>query len=254
MVFALLATIALDRLWLKHAPPRAGMVSGAVDLCRRACCCIPAWRDRTACRFWDSSSSCWAAWRWSQEFASWKRLLIWAGSLAALLYTHYVPGIAAWAGANLLLLRSTRERPSRLLAGNAIVLAAYLPWLMTLASVLAVWRAKPGLLLLTSNSLLESGVKLAYWVFSFFYGEAIPVWMLPVTALLAIPVAWLLWTGSPRRAGPGCCPAAVTALIGFAGVAGWVSYAFGPARLLFLLPLAVLAIAAGAQSSRAREP
>jgi hypothetical protein len=41
-------------------------------------------------------------------------------------------------------------------------------------------------------------------------------------------------------------PAAVTALVGFAGVAGWVSYAFGPARLLFLFPLATLATAAGA--------
>jgi len=40
-------------------------------------------------------------------------------------------------------------------------------------------------------------------------------------------------------------PAIVTALIGFAGVAGWVSYAFGPARLLFLLPVFLLAIAAG---------
>ena len=117
-----------------------------------------------------------------------------------------MPGIAAWAGANLLLLRSARERPSRLLAGNAIVLAAYLPWLMTLASVLEAWRAKPGLLLITNNGILESGVKLAYWVFSFFYGEAIPVWMLPVTALLAIPVAWLPvdWEPDPRAAG--CSP------------------------------------------------
>jgi hypothetical protein len=113
--------------------------------------------------------------------------------------------------------------------------------------MLAAWRAKPGLLLVTGNALAESGVKLAYWVFSFFYGEAIPLWMLPVTALLAIPVLWLLWTGAgSSRAW--IVPAAVTALLGFVGVAGWVSYAFGPARLLFLLPLAVLAIAAGANS------
>jgi mannosyltransferase len=251
VVFALLATIALDRLWLKHAPPRL-----------RAWC-LALWTF-SACLLLYSRMArsyslqvlgfivvAWAVWRWSQEFASWKRLLIWAGSLAVLLYTHYVPGIAVWAGANLLLFRSARERPSRLLAGNLIVLAAYLPWLLTLASVLTVWRDKPGLLLLTRNSLLEAGVKLAYWVFSFFYGEAIPVWMLPVTALLAIPVAWLLWTGA-RVTRAWFLPAAVTALIGFAGVAGWVTYAFGPARLLFLLPLALLAIAAGAyRASRA---
>jgi len=252
--FALLATIALDLLWLKHAPPRL-----------RAWC-LALWTF-SACLLLYSRMArsyslqvlgfvvvCWAARRWSQDFASWIRLLVWAGSLAVLLYTHYVPGIATWAGANLLLLlsnvSSARERPSRLLAGNLIVLAAYVPWLMTLTSVLAAWRAKPGLLLLTGNSLLESGVKLAYWVFSFFYGEAIPMWMLPVTALLAIPVAWLLWAGisGARSACAWLLPAAVTALIGFAGVAGWVTYAFGPARLLFLLPLAMLGIAAGAHS------
>jgi hypothetical protein len=245
VVFALLATIALDRLYLKDAPPR---LRGW---------CLALWTF-SACLLLYSRMArsyslqvlgfivvCWAAWRWSQEFASWKRLLIWAGAMAALLYTHYVPGIAAWAGANLLFLRFARERPDRVVAGNVIVVAAYLPWLMTLGSVLAIWRAKPGLLLLTSNQLLESGVKLAYWIFSFFYGEAIPVWMLPVTALLAIPVAWLLWTGA-RAGRTWLIPAIVTAIIGFTGVAGWVSYAFGPARLLFLLPLALLAVAAGA--------
>ena len=250
VVFALLATIALDRLWLKHVPLRLRTW------------CLALW-TLSACMLLYSRMArsyslqvlgfivvAWAAWRWSEEIASWKRLLIWSGSLAVLLYTHYVPGIAAWAGANLLLIVNARQRPMRLLAGNLIVLAAYLPWLMTLASVFAVWRAKPGLPLLTGNSLLESGVKLAYCAFSFFYGEAIPVWMLPVTALLAIPVAWLLWTGAwsgARSTRSWILPVAVTALIGFAGVAGWVTYAFGPARLLFLLPLAMLAIAAGVQ-------
>jgi hypothetical protein len=248
VVLTLLATIALDRLWLKHAPPRL-----------RAWC-LALWTF-SACLLLYSRMArsyslqvlgfivvAWAGWRWSREIASWKRLLIWSGSLAALLYTHYVPGLAAWAGTNLFLIANGHQRPRQLLAGNAIVLAAYLPWIMTLTSVLATWRAKPGLLLLTGNSLLESGVKLAYWAFSFFYGEAIPVWMLPITALLALPVAWLLWMGA--RAGRSwLIPAAVTALIGFAGVAGWVTYAFGPARLLFLLPLATLAIAAGAYRS-----
>jgi len=249
VLFALLATIALDRLWLKHAPSRVRLW------------CLALWTS-SACLLLYSRMArsyslqvlgfvvvCWAAWRWSQEFGSWKRLLLWAGALAPLLYTHYVPGIAAWAGANVLLLQKARERPARLVAGNLIVLAAYLPWLVTLASVLAAWRAKPDLLLLTGNRWLETGVKLAYWLFSFFYGEAIPVWMLPVTALLAIPAMWLLWRGASRGVRTWLVPIAVMALIGFGGVAGWVSYAFGPARLLFLLPLAMLAIAAGANSA-----
>ena len=253
VVFALLATIALDRLCLKHAPPR--LRGWCLALWTFSACLLLYSRMARSysLQVLGFVVASWAAWRWSQEFGSWKRLLIWAGATAALLYTHYVPGIAAWVGANLLLLKPARERPDRLVAGNVIVLAAYLPWLMTLGSVLAVWRAKPGLLLLTNNRVLESGVKLAYWIFSFFFGEAIPVWMLPVTALLAIPVAWLLWTGA-RVARTWMFPALVTAAIGFAGVAGWVSYAFGPARLLFLLPLAMLAIAAGANRARAPGP
>jgi hypothetical protein len=250
VVFALLATIALDRLCLKNVPPRLRLW------------CLLLWTF-SACLLLYSRMArsyslqvlgfvvvCWAAWRWSQEFASWKRLLICAASLTALLYTHYAPGFAVWAGVNALFLphawKGAPRRPGRWLAANAIVLAAYLPWLL-LTSMLAAWRAKPGLLLVTGNALAESGVKLAYWVFSFFYGEAIPVWMLPVTALLALPVAWLLWSGL-RTAREWRFPIAVTTLLGFVGVAGWVSYAFGPARLLFLLPLAVLAIAAGANS------
>ena len=204
----MLATIALDRLWLKHAPPRV--------------------------RLW-----CLALWTFSACLLLYSRMAR-SYSLQVLGFVVVVlgrvalePGIrfvetaadlgriargaalhALCAGDRGLGRResaaaaaSARERPGRLLAGNAIVLAAYLPWLMTLASVLAAWRAKPGLLLLTGNAILESGVKLAYWIFSFFYGEAIPVWMLPVTALLAIPVAWLLvGLGGRELRAPGCSP------------------------------------------------
>jgi hypothetical protein len=250
VVFALLATIALDRLFLKYAPPRVRLW------------CLALWTF-SACLLLYSRMArsyslqvlgfvvvCWAAWRWKQEFASWKRLLICAGSLVALLYTHYVPGFAAWAGVNVLLwprvLKGARQRPGRWVIGNAIVLAAYLPWLATLLSVLRIWQTRPSPRLLTASILLETGIKLAYGSFSFLFGEAVPVWMLPVTMLVAVPSLWLLWRGA--RAGRRyLIPAVVTASIGFAGVAGWVSYAFVAARLLFLLPMALLAIAAGTQ-------
>ena len=244
VVFALLATIALDRLWLRHFPPRT-RAWYLLLWTFSACLLLYSRMARSySLQVLGFVVVCWAAWRWNQEFSSWKRLLICAASLTALLYTHYVPGFAAWAGVNVLLLTHVRQHPGRWLTGNGTVLAAYIPWLL-LTSMLAAWRARPGLLLVTGNTLMETGVKLAYWIFSFFYGEAIPVWMLPVTALLTIPVAWLLWTGT-RAAPSWALPLVVTALVGFAAVAGWVSYAFGPARLLFLLPLALLAIAAGA--------
>lgn len=245
VVFALLATLALDRLLLKHVPPRV-----------RAWC-LALWTF-SACALLYSRMArsyslqvlgfivvCWAAWRWSQEFTSWARLFICAISLSALLYTHYVPGFAAWAGVNVLCMRQARKYPRRWLIGNGIVLASYVPWLM-LTSVLSAWRSRPGLLLVTGNNAAETGVKLGYGIFSFLYGEAIPVWMLPVTAILAIPAVWLLWRGSRTE---WRFPILATAVLGFAAVAGWVSYAFVPARLLFLLPPALLAIAAGTYRS-----
>ena len=246
VLFALLATVALDRLWLSRAPRSIRLW------------CLALWTTSSCLLLYSRMARsyslqvllfivvCWAALRWSEKITSASRLLIWAASLAALLYTHYVPGIAAWAGCMVLLYRGPETR--RLLVANALVWGAYLPWLATLASVVSIWQDKPGLLLVTDNRILETGVKLGYWGFSFLYGEAIPVWMLPVTVPLAIPVLWLLWMGAKAARG-WVAPAALTALIGFAGVAGWVSYAFGPARLLFMLPLALLAIAKGTQSS-----
>ena len=246
VVFTLLATVAIDRLWLKHVPSQTRL------WCRAlwgfsACVLLYSRMARSySLQVLLFVIVCWAVWRWNEEFVSWRQLLIWAAALTALLYTHYVPGIAAWAGSIVVLFRVDRSR--RLLAANAAVLIFYVPWLLTLASVLTAWQAKPGLLLIANNRALEWVVKLAYWVFSFSYGEAIPLWILPVTALLALPISWLLWTGA-RTARRWVIPGAVVTVIGFAGVAGWVSYAFVPARLLFLLPLAFLAIAAGAHTA-----
>src|SRR5581483_4020080 len=247
VAFTLLATVALDRLWLKHAPPR---VRGW---------CLALWTVSACLLLYSRMARSyslqvlgfvvvgWAAWRWKQEFPSWARLLICTAAVSALLYTHYVPGVAAWAGVNLLLLRQARRYPRLWRIGNGLVLASYLPWL-TLTSMFSAWRSRPRLLLIAGNPIAETGIKLGYGIFSFLYGEAIPVWMLPVAALLAIPAAWLFWRGS-RSAGALRFPIGATAALGFAVVAGWVSYAFVPARLLFLLPLALLAIAAGVQSA-----
>jgi uncharacterized membrane protein len=246
VLFTLLATVALDRLWLRNTP--RGMHLWCLALWTTSSCLLLYSRMARSysLQVLLFILVCWAAWRWSEKITSSSRLLMWGASLAALLYTHYVPGIAAWAGCLVLLYRG--REPRRLLIANALVLLAYLPWLATLASVVSIWQGKPGLLLVTDSRILEIGIKLGYSGFSFLFGEAIPVWMLPVTVLLAIPAAWLLWMGG-RAARAWFVPVMVTALIGFAGVAGWVSYAFGPARLLFLLPLALLAIAKGTQSS-----
>jgi len=251
VLFAMLATVALDRLWLKWTSQRTRLWGLALWTCS-ACVLLYSRMARSySLQVLGFVIVCWAAWRWRQEFSSWKRLGICAASLTALLYTHYVPGFAAWAGVNAAVLICARQRPGRWLAGNAIVLSAYLPWLM-FTSMLSDWRTKPGLLLVAGSALMETGIKLAYGAFSFLYGEATPLWMLPVTAVLAIPIAWLLWMGAWKGAGNARAwifPIAVTTALGFVAVAGWVSYAFVPARMLFVLPLAVVALAKGIEST-----
>src|SRR5579862_4411577 len=106
VLFALLATIALDRLWLKHAPPR--LRASCLTLWTLSACLLLYSRMARSysLQVFGFIVVAWAAWRWSEELGSWKKLLIWSGSLAALLYTHYVPGIAALVGANVLMLKS----------------------------------------------------------------------------------------------------------------------------------------------------
>ena len=250
VVFALLATIALDRLWLKHAPRTpAGMVSGAVDLLGVPAALLPH-----------------GAILQPAGFGIRRRVLGGVAMEPGVRFVETAADLGRIAGgAALHALRAgnrglgRRERVAVAAARASarrvcwretlIVLAAYLPWLVTLASVLAVWRAKPGLLLLTGNRVLEWGDQ----------AGLLDLFVLLWRSDSGMDAAGDGATGDPGRVAAmdgssnSCAawifPAAVTALIGFAGVAGWVSYAFGPARLLFLLPLAVLAIAAGAYSS-----
>ena len=84
VVFALLATIALDRLWLKHMRPRARRWCLALWTCS-ACLLLYSRMARSySLQVLGFIVVCWASWRWSKEFTSWKRLLLWAGALAAL--------------------------------------------------------------------------------------------------------------------------------------------------------------------------
>jgi hypothetical protein len=119
----------------------------------------------------------------------------------------------------------------------------YLPWVVTLSGALGQWRQSQ-VYLMTGNVLAEQGVKLGYWFYSFTFGEAMPAWLLPITAVLAVPYLWLLISGASLRR-DWLWAALTVAAVGFLGATRWVSYAAMPARLLFLLPLFVVAMAVG---------
>ncbi len=188
----------------------------------------------------------WYLMRFAEDAAGWKNLLAFVAALAALLYTHYLPGIAVFAGANLLLLVRLRHGRSiwkTWLLPYALVAVLYLPWLVTLWEALGQWRHEQGYSL-TGNLWAEQVLKLAYWFYSFTFGEAIPLWLLPVTVVLALPCLWLFLSGARLRR-DWLWPALFAAAVAYLGATRWVSYPFMPAQLLFLLPLFLVALAAG---------
>jgi len=246
VLFGLLATVALDRLWTRDLPVRV--------------------------RFWFlalwSLSPCLLLYtRMSRSYGlqvllvviaaayllrlvdkpDWRNGGILALSVLATLYSHYAPGLALLGAAHVLL--GLRRRWLPLLALDAAVAIGYAPWIWRLAASLGSWGNHAPGYSLTGRPWLEFPVKLAYWAVSFTMGEAVADPLL-ILGLIALPVAvWLVWAGAhqyPRIASL----AGLLAVAGFVAVSRWVSYPFVPARLLFLLPFFLLLLAAGAAVHR----
>jgi len=166
-------------------------------------------------------------------------------ALLGALYTHYAAGIALIATANLGLWLRRRWRDS--IALDAAIAIGYMPWIWRLAASLGSWGSHAKSYALTGSSILEVPLKLGYWAVSFTMGEAAPDAMLVAGALLIPVAAYLVWKGA-RSTPELAWIAGALALIGFIGVARWVSYPFVPARLLFVLPFFVLLAARGAEA------
>jgi hypothetical protein len=194
-----------------------------------------------------ASVAIWCLLRFAEDASDWKNMAAFVTALTALLYTHYLPGIAIWAGANLLLvmrLRRGRSIWKTWLLPNALVAMLYLPWLVALGGALGQWRHEQASYSLTGNIWAEQVLKLCFWFYSFTFGESVPLWLLPISIMLALPCLWLVVSGARLRL-DWLWPALCAAAIAFLGATRWVSYPFMGARLLFLLPLFLFALAVG---------
>jgi len=160
----------------------------------------------------------------------------------ALLYTHYVPGLALLAAFALVAL--PRLGPRRVAAFAGAMALAYSPWLWTLAGALQRWGQAADFFhqyRLTGSFWAEQLLKIGYGAVSLSIGES----FYAPAFLLAPYIAWLAFQGlrrTPRRL---AVMIAIAAVIGYLGVARWVSYPFIPARLLWLLPFLTLAVGMG---------
>ena len=247
-LWTLLATIAIDRLWLAQLRTSERYIALALW------CLSPAvlLYGRMGRSYLMQTALAVVAialtWRFLMRPGV-RSLTLSALTLIALLYTHYIPGLAvtfAFAVALLVQVFRLKTMPGRLAAVWGLVIAiAYLPWMLQFTDAVERWTAATGFSSryeLTGRVLTEEVLKVAYGVMSFTIGESFPIWSVAVIAPILILVALTVrpvW----RRFGPMPWLLLLAALVGYLGVTRWVSYPFIPGRLLWLLPFCLMWIA-----------
>jgi hypothetical protein len=253
VLLALLTTVLIDRFWLKHLDVQ-NRVWFLLLWSFSPCMLLYARMARSyPLQLFGACLAVYAALGFLRSPRRWRVLFVYVSATACLLYVHYLPGIAILSSVTLLLLwRGLRRRePVALfycLLANLLVGVAYLPWLRNFADALGrVARADPysPVPLAVGGELL----KLGYWFFSFSIGETPPGWVVVAAAALAPAMVWTLWTGV-RRAPDWFAVVLPMALVSYLGASRWVSFAFIPARLLFVLPFYLLLLVRSREASK----
>jgi hypothetical protein len=171
----------------------------------------------------------------------------------ALLYTHYAPGLAVVGGVNLAFLwLAARRRAWSMLpaiaAVDLLIVAGYLPWIRHMlwsVNMTTQFTAYTP----SANPLLEHVIKFAYWFVSFTFGETFPLWVVAAGALTGPVLLLVIWR-SVSKPPEWLVVVVPVAAIAYYGVGRWVSFAFVPARLLFLLPFYLMLLVAGTRLAR----
>ncbi|MBZ5611976.1 MAG: hypothetical protein LAP38_27255 [Acidobacteriia bacterium] len=182
--------------------------------------------------------------RWMQEPASTRLACGAFAAMVALLYTHYVPGVAVLAGFLLTGWSSVGLRRIAVFSSAAAV--AYFPWVIIFIRALRRWgeaSAFAANYAVSGHSSFEHVIKAGFGLVSLTIGEsflAASLVLVPVILLLAV-----LGARTPGVSRQFIAMLAIAAGVGYIGVARWESYPFIPARLLWLLPFLSLAVALG---------
>jgi hypothetical protein len=254
VIWMLLSTVAVSRLWVLHRERRSTTLTFLALWTLSPCLLLYGRMARSySMQICLASVALYAGLAFLRDPRRRVLQVACAGALAALLYTHYVPGAAVTLAVGLALVwRAVRKRDARLLGPLGVVAALtavlYAPWLLQFDASIWKWTSRGSLYALTGNGAAEQFVKAGYWLFSFAYGETMPVVVVIAALALAPLVCRLIWLGG--RNAPDWLPlVAAAALIGFLATTRWVSFAFIPARLLFCYPFFLLLVVRGRERS-----
>jgi hypothetical protein len=250
VLWTLLATIVFDRLWLIELEPRVRRMSLALWVLSPCLLLYSRMARSYSMALALALLTIYAASKWLARPQGLRWLLAYSCSAVALLYTHYLPGLAIMAAVLLVFLARPGSSPKTrviLLAAPVLIIALlFLPWLASLFGAIGAWRAWPTYRV--GNLFIDQLVRIAYWFVSFSFGETISAVGIVLGAALTPAVASALYRGMRLR--PGWMVLVVAAsLIAYIGVSGFSAFSFTPARVLFALPFFLILLAKGIYAS-----
>jgi Dolichyl-phosphate-mannose-protein mannosyltransferase len=250
VLWTLLATVIFDRLWLVELEPRVRRRFLLLWVLS-PCLLLYARMARSySMQLALALLTIYAASKWLARPQSLRWLFAYICCLVALLYTHYLPGLAIIASAWIVFLTNTElSRKIRIMIGGSSVLLIgllYLPWLTSLFGALGEWRESDAYRV--GNQFIDQLVRIAFWFVSFSFGETISAPGIVIGAALTPVVAYALYRGirsRPQWLGL----VAAASLIGYVGVSRWSGFPFTPSHLLFVLPFFLILLVKGIDAS-----
>jgi hypothetical protein len=187
-----------------------------------------------------ASLAIYAAPRWAEQPRNWKRLLAYVGSNAALLYTHYLAGLAVSGAVCVTFLFQKRFK----LAATQVALLTilYAPWVPVLASKLGQIGSSYQFESYEGGSIISDQiVRLAYLFVSFSFGETHSTVSILLSVVLAPIVIYSLWRAVGNL--PAWLPLVLVATcIAWIGVSTREQFVFMSTHLLFVLPFFLILI------------
>jgi hypothetical protein len=237
--WALFATVVIYMWWLGREEPRFRQMFLALWVLS-PCLLLHARMARSySMQLAIASLAIYAALQWAEQPQNRKWLLTYVGSSAALLYTHYLPGLAITAAVCVTFL--LKKRVTMAVAQVALLAILYAPWVPMLSSSLSLW--------ISGRSTYEGGslisdqiVRLAYLFVSFSFGEMLPTGVLLLSVAMTPFVIYALWQAV--RPPPAWFTIVLVATgIAWLGVSRYNQFVFMPSHLLFALPFFLMLIA-----------
>jgi hypothetical protein len=237
-VWTLVATVILYYLWLRPEHPGFRRIVLALWVLS-PCLLLYARMARSySMQLALALLSIYAALQWADQPRDWRRFLGYTISCIALLYTHYLPGLAVLAVVSVMLL--FQKRWMAVAGSTVLILLLYLPWLATMRSASSAWMSSEPYRV--GNFFIDQIVRIGYWFVSLSFGETLSTPTVLLGVVMTPVMVYALWRAVQAR--PkwfGLVTAA--GAIGYIGVSRWSGFPFTPARLLFVLPFFLILLA-----------